>query len=253
MKIYLFFLAFTVSLLCNACLSDDYFDRLNSAPELMSTVNLSDIDTLKISIRHNVDRNVYYALPVTVSDRNYNLRSLELDIDESFIVTDRLSRPLNKYYDLNNAQYSGGLSETFYLYPTLPGQYRINIRATDKFNASSNMYKDLYVFDNFPPKCVIVDAYYIVYQFINVIYLDLSASYDQDERWGGRIASYHALYHYSWDDEPFPMGSGGINTPQPWLLEISDFAWQPIGRIEAWVTDDEGAESERINIIPARR
>jgi hypothetical protein len=123
----------------------------------------------------------------------------------------------------------------------------------DKFNTNSAICKELYVFGNYPPKCIAADAHYIIYQMINIVYLDLSASFDKDERWGGKIASYHALYHYSWDDEPFPMGTGGINTPQPWLLEISDFAWQPAGRIEAWVTDDEGAESEHVNIIPVKR
>jgi hypothetical protein len=247
------FLVFLLLVVCNACLSDNYFDKLNSAPEIETAINLSAVDSLKIGIRHNDSKNICYTLPITVTDRNYNLKSLILDIDDSFIITDKLGSPLHTYYDLNNAQHQGGLTEVFYLYPTLPGQYRINLTVIDKFNASSSIYKELYIFDNFPPKSVAKNVHYVTYQLINIIYLDLSASYDQDERWGGRIASYHALYHYSWDNEAFPMGSGGINTPYPWLLEISDFAWQPVGRIEAWVTDDEGAESEHINIIPVKR
>ncbi|MDR0575533.1 MAG: hypothetical protein LBG96_16195 [Tannerella sp.] len=251
MKTYLSLLVFTP--LLTACFSDGFYDNINATPQISTTIDISSTDTLKIGKLKNSDGDIYFDFPVTVTDDNSNLQTLTLSVDTSFIkVTNARGEKIPTVYDLNDQYNFSGTQRMFRLVPVEPGDYTITATVTDRFGASDGLSKKLHVFDNLPPKCKVTETFYILDQILFVIYVDIRASFDQDAEFGGAIASYHAIYHYTWDT-PSIMGTWAVDDDTPGKFSISDWYEEAVGYIEAWVVDNEGAESEHIRIDPVFR
>ena len=233
-----------------ACVSEDYFNHLNSLPLISTTADLAGIDTLKIGKLLNPNCDVYFTLPLTITDYNANLKSLIIDIPQNIVLQDNTGALVPTVYDLDDKYNSSNVFKIFRIVPVQPGSYTITATAADKFNTSAAVEKCLYVFDNLPPKCVVADAYYIAPpETLYTIYADIRASFDQDKKWGGSIVSYHTLYHYSWQEESKLMD----NLQAGVFVTTDDTWWETVGWVEAWVKDNEGAESEHIRIDLPRR
>ncbi len=237
-----FFFLLAGAALCCSCLSDPYFNGLNTAPVINSGANLSVIDTLKIGRSLNAGREVYYQFPVKVSDINNNLQRLVVAADSSIQFTDNSGKKIPLRYETVDIPESS----VFLLYPTRPGLYKVSATITDKFQLSSGISKTLFVFDNLSPLCKASSAYYEVQQIVYTIHVDLGASFDRDARFGGRVSGYHAIYHSS-SGETWNMRPAGATA-----FEAADLAGS-IGWVEAWVIDNEEAESEHIRINPVRK
>lgn len=227
-----------------ACVSENYFNDLNSPPIISTTANLEITDTLKIGKFKNPDKAVYFSLPLLITDINQNLKSLDIEVDSTIVIIDNTGKALPSHYNLNTKEYKDGVNKTFLFAPLETGEYTITATATDQFEISRSLSKSLYVFDNMRPKCVVKEAYYTApagtfYE----VYVDIRNSFDQDARWGGKIASYKALYHFNWQDDTAEMGTDTLG-----VFEGVDLPWETIGWVEAWVVDNEGAESEHIHI-----
>ncbi len=213
---------------------------------MTSTADLSVIDTLKIGKLNNSGQNVYFTLPVSITDANANLQSLSIDVSTDITLTDNNGQTVANFYDLNHTTTNAAVSKTFRLIPTKPGDYTVTATVADKFNMQASLSKQLYVFDNMKPKCVVSEAYYYIDAILYQIHVDIRSSFDQDEKWGGSISEYKAIFHYTWQDDPAPMMPDLAGTPG--IFETADAGWEQIGWVEAWVIDNEGAESEHIRI-----
>ncbi len=227
------------------CTSENYFNELNSPPEILSATDLSIIDTLKIGRLHNVGKNIYFTLPVSITDANANLQSLSIEADTSILLADNNGQEVSAFYDLKHSSTNAMVSKIFRLIPTRPGDYTIAAIVMDEFNRQNSVRKQIHVFDNLPPKCMVAEQYYNLPpdDFIYVVHVDIRSSFDPDEKWGGGIAEYKAIYHYTWQDDVAEMYSEILG-----VFLTGDFSWETIGWVEAWVIDNEGAESEHIRI-----
>ena len=214
---------------------------------ISSTADVENTDTLKIGKLNNINKDVYFTLPLSVTDANANLQNLNINVGDGITLTDNDGKVAATYYDLNYSPVNAEWFKIFRLIPTNPGYYTVIATVTDKFNMQASLSKQIYAFDNMPPRCVVAEAYYTAPpNFLYVVRIDIRSSFDQDEKWGGGIAEYKAIYHYTWDDEAVGMASDFDGTPG--IFECTDAPWEPIGWVEAWVIDNEGAESEHIRI-----
>jgi hypothetical protein len=171
------------------CTTEDYYRSANRSAELRTSINLDAIDTIKTSA---VSQRRTFLLPVEATDENGNMNLLTTFADGGETrILDGLGEGAIENIELAKDRYA--FMRRIEFIPTSDGRHTINVRVRDDFGNVTSMEKQVYSFTNMRPKLKI--GYYA--DRIDVIgtdhYLDFSASYDRDNKWGGDIDSLFFL------------------------------------------------------------
>lgn len=199
---------------------DEVINNLNSAPSLFFLTNgnktISIQDSVKISLK-SPKRSVSFEADFT--DANNNLKSVTYSISQGGGTMKQDNKALTgNSFDLSTGKIAAEYD------PSQVGENRITIKATDAFNASSQIDLTVYAFSNLDPVASLsVNPVQVLspYEYM----LDASASYDRDQKYGGGIVKYDFYVNNALIDETdqssikyvFP-GPGNYNV----MVKVSD-------------------------------
>src|SRR5690606_17792682 len=155
-----------------------------------------------------------------------NLKSCIINLDSAKILG-YYNKQLMQYNSIRVDQSTVPLS----LLPTAKGLSTITFELFDKFDAVSKAKLNLYVFDNLKPVAQLSYAKLNEYE----VEIDVSSSYDRDQKYGGKIKSYH-----------FNINGTSFTTPQPKVRHV--FPQKGTYIVTLFVTDNSNDISETTEI-----
>jgi hypothetical protein len=251
--------------ICSSCTTEDYYRSANRSAELFSSVNLDVVDTIKTSA---ASRQRTYIFPIQASDENGNMNLLTTFADggETWILYG-LSDGAIEAIELAKDRYDFTRQVEFT--PATDGRHTINVRVRDDFGNVSSIEKQVYSFTNMQPKLRV--SHHAQRNKTGVLYdvkhyLDFSASYDRDNKWGGNIDSLFFLckamdYINATGDVEGGTGIWGSKVSDPsgenygihvdtyvMCAELYDDGVEWFTDIWVWVKDNENMPSDTVHI-----
>lgn len=202
----------------------EFLDELNNVPEI-SVVTQSD--SLKTSLKNGSNQ---YTINLTLNDPETDLQRL----DFTFLQGSGTFFYNGTVIENNSLAIDQTGQKRFTFEPSTVGLIDFNMDLFDNLNKSVTQNFKLFVFDNLPPVAKF-EISQIRVPTERTFRFDASQSFDQDDNFGGGIASYH------WD-----INGAQIIWDEPILpQELSPGNYE----IKLTVIDNDGQASETISTI----
>lgn len=206
----------------------DGFREFNSKPFIQFVRTQADttalLNSLTDSIRFYSDSATYYNVRLRIADANENLYRCQILIDSGRIQA-YYKGEIMSYPSLRIDQEFVDLS----LIPQQVGKNNITFKLEDKYNETSEAKLELFVFDNLLPVAAFstdsLNSATREYSF------DATASYDQDQNYGGQVVAYE------WNINGFVF-----TTPKPIIKHVFSSAGTYLIRLR--VMDNNRAYSQ---------
>ena len=169
-----------IIVLFSSCVGDSYYNNLNSEP----TISISShADTIKVSPVAFTDK---VNQIVTCTDYNMNMRTLSYKCsnDTNIILFDDKNVALPNQIQIGNNIEK--LNQQIIFKAIKEGDYTIKFDVKDAFSLTKPVEYSIHAFNNLLPVAVVKSCTLVG----SLLSIDMSTSYDTDEKYGGEISSY---------------------------------------------------------------
>lgn len=227
----------SLTLLMVSCFDtrDDFFDSLNSDPEIRLMNSLAKNDSVLVdSLKFHFKSSVRYNVNLSVEDLNSNLKRLWIQEKVG-----RAEFMINGQPTLFFNRPTSGMMEVTFT-PTELGLHSFDVFVEDNFGKRRRVNTSIVVFDNMPPSASFEMRSRRILSSLEYI-IDASGSFDQDDSYGGEIVQYE----YRIDGITFTTKESQLfhifDTPGPHNVSVrvkdNNEVWSTINEQTVVVTD----------------